>query len=380
MLDVDTSRASYRLTIGDRVLTDAEKHDVFELEFQQRWNETSQLTIRFGDSHDFGLKMADLKLGNPVSLEMGWWLNHYPVFEGELVDVEPDIASDDRGFLTLIAYDKSHLLKSERKESRLIPCSNYVEALRAIMNQNQYQDLTIEIDDAASLQSKRWSDEEAKIQAPDTDFKLLKFFADRTGYYLLMKGSTLYFVKPDYFTKSQAEKWKFFARPTMQQAEQANDGLPLFRFRPHLSLVGQRTKVKVLAYVSVGPDGRHYGSAKLDVADKGARNFTYVRAEVDRVIELRVSGEFAQSVSAARDIAEAELERRSRDLVKGEGQTIGWAPLEVGQKHEIVINAFKDIGQTFTKDYLVTGVRHRLNSEGFFTEFDVSTDMVADVE
>ena len=163
----------------------------------------------------------------------------------------------------------------------------------------------------------------------------------------------------------------------------AIDTRPLATFRPQVGSAEQREKVEIIGWTPSGSSGETKARTALD----GGKDqvYTDIKVRTQTTETVRIHGvRLPSNVEAqwqARALVEAELDRRARNLVRGDAVLATGEPyLRVGQRHIVQVNDLRPFGAKFSGEYTITAVRHEIDEQGVCrTEFDVRRPEVTKV-
>ncbi len=358
---------------------------VREIVFEDKLTFTGKVELVIEGHEGFDLEVADLPQEGELSLQIGWGTILEEVFNGEIIEVAPEFEHGRVSTLTLIAYDRSYLLKKFRWPPEVYDKRKMADVVRAVLNKYRGPDYRFDgttpfyLDADAEIKDYTLFDSEAGFRPDDqTDWEFLNQIAEASNMMLLVRNRTIYFVRREFFQQPRAgipvvvvpPQLNFYYRPL---PEQENDprGLALYQFRPRNRALKQRDKVTVVEWHSVDAVGKKRGGSTLpDI--RGESNYTQLRIVGHSVETLTIRGQAAQSTSAANLLAQAELEKRARKFVEGQGMVKGWPYIRLGQRHDFVINDLGDFGKKFSGEYFIYGTEHRwTREEGYLTLIDV---------
>jgi len=182
------------------------------------------------------------------------------------------------------------------------------------------------------------------------------------------------------------KKWEFFARPGRDRDElvfrpRQTDAAPvgtlkwgadLLSFKPEANLGEQVSRVEVLGWDEVRKErilgqafrGREPGRSR-DAAGAVSSGGEVQERIFGReaVLQLRYP---VRSQQEADDRAAAELAKRAKDFIKGEGETFGFPELVPDTNIRL-----DGLGRIFSTTYYVEKAVHRFDSSGYRTRFTI---------
>lgn len=145
-------------------------------------------------------------------------------------------------------------------------------------------------------------------------------------------------------------------------------GKTLINFRPTLSTADQVSEVTVKGW---DPRSKKTITGKatrrdLDTKGLGSRKIRkVVESAFNKRIEMVIDRPI-RNKREAKQLAKSKLEQIAKELVKGEGSTIGLPDLRMGS-----LIMLKSLGDTFEGNYYVTGTTHSIGDGGYTTRFSV---------
>lgn len=372
---------SWTISINGKELSETLRLAVREIVFEERLTYTSKVEIVIEGHEGFDLKLADVPQEGELSFSVGWGSLTEELFNGELVEITPDLENNRVSTLTLIAYDRSYQLKRFRWPPETYNNGNIAGIIESILKKYKADmfGLTYEIENDAPFRDYSLSDSESGFRLDDqTDWAFLSLMAESNNMLLLVRDRTIYFVGREYFRKPRVGPFTFVIPPQLNfyyrpfPDEEADPrGLVLYHFRPRNRSLHQRDKVIVDAWHSIDAVGRKRGGKTLE-EEKDVRNYTKLKVKTETVETMVVYGQAAQTTGAASLIAQAEIERRARKFVEGQGSIKGWPYVRLGQKHKFILNDLGDFGRAFSGEYFISGTEHRwTRDDGYRTLIDV---------
>ena len=368
------------LTIGSHELTQSELNNIGELSYEESLSEMAQLEFSLKESESLDLTQFSLAIGEKVELKLGWAEGELvSVFEGKIQKPAPSFISEDPGKVTITAYDLGYGLR------RIPPPAIFTDVTHKGLVEEicRKHELTPKIEPVANLKNYK---AEQVTQKDETDFQILATIAEDGNLNLLVHGNSLFMVDDDYMATpefhdavrpgSSARKFRFVHSPTDEDLAAPNTW-PLQSFEPELGSEGQRTQVEVKIWDAISTEGRRFGKGKLQPSKTGA-GYTEVIVKTETIETYRITGKVAKTEAEARYLAINEMDRRAKELVKGEVVLVTGTPhLHVGMPVNIVTRGLEPFGSMFTGEYIIEAVRHEIDSVGAYsTTFDVRRDGV----
>ncbi len=265
-----------------------------------------------------------------------------PIFDGEIVEIEPEFTSETHS-LTIRAFDRLHRLTRGR---RVRSFQNVTDGDVARLIANEVR-LETEVAETRRVHSYL-------LQCNQTNLEFLRERAAALGYLLYAQGKKLC-LKPLKHEEQIELQW----------------GKSLLEFRPRLTTLSQVdtvqargwdpiTRQELLAQVSDGQGMREIGQKQSG----GKLVKQLFRLETSHLIVERP----VRSQSDAENLAQATADRVAESFVEAEGVCVGKPELVAGVS--IMVSA---VGQQFGGKYFVTSASHVHNArDGYVTRFTIS--------
>lgn len=186
---------------------------------------------------------------------------------------------------------------------------------------------------------------------------ILRRRADRIGFELVVKESTLYFQQPRYLAG-------------MGPVLTLEWGKSLKSFSPTLSTYRKATHVTVRASQTSYARGKDALEGSVGPGDEGAKMGKETASEITQRIsgknEIFLDDHSAVSQDEAKQMAKARLEAGSLDFISGSGACNG-NPLLMAR----TVIELKGLGKRFSGTYYVTSATHTIDGSGYRTTFQV---------
>lgn len=380
----------WKMTIDGIGLCERAKLHVGSITYEESLTEAAELqfTISHSDSFRFdnshisphkGYKFADLGLGCKVQFWLGFVHDLRLLFTGEVIEIRPEFTQDDASHLSIRCHDLSYRLK------RVPHPRVFTNATRlSIVNEiAEYHGLTPVVEPSGPLSDFQLQDDQAVVQKDETDWQIIEEIAKSGNYNVFVKHEYLVVADDEYLAgsdwhskvdKDHPHRNLTFIYNASRQDLEAEGTRPLVSFRPGIGSDHQRKKIDIIGWVNYGGEGEKTGKAQLPTGKD--RVYTDIKVRTEKVETLRILGETVHTQSQARALAQAEMERRARQLVRGDAVLANGEPgMRVGQKHSIQLNDMRPFGKMFSGGYVLEAVRHEIDREGACkTAFDIRRD------
>ncbi len=376
---------TWTISVNGVELSERTRLAVREIVFEDKLTYTGKVELVIEGHEGIDLEVADLPQEGELSLQIGWGTITEEVFNGEIIEVAPEFEHGRVSTLTVIAYDRSYLLKKFRWPEEVYDKRKMVDVVEAILKKYIGPEFRFDgtrpyfIDTDGQIGNYVLTASESGFRPDDqTDWEYLNQVAEAMNMMLLVRQRTIFFVRREFFQQPRAgipvivvpPQLNFYYRPLPEQQDDPR-GLALYHFRPRNRSLKQRDKVTVVEWHSIDAVGKKRGDSALSEL-RGEKNYTQMRIYAPNMEILTIRGKAAQSDGAASILAQAELEKRARKFVEGQGMVKGWPYLRLGQRHNFVINDLGDFGKKFSGEYFISGTEHRwTREEGYLTMIDV---------
>lgn len=318
-------------------------HDLIEVTVESSLHLPDVTTLTL---HDRRLQYIDdprLAPGKTVEIAAKAGQKSDPLFDGEIVELEPDFRPGDP-HLVVRAFDRLHRLARGRTVRTFV---DYTE-----------EDILQKIADEVSLQLEMDTTTGVNpyvLQYNQTNLEFLRERASVLGYVVFVRGKTLHFEKPKPVGSPIELEW----------------GKTLRTFQPRMTTVDQVDDVTVRGW---DPGNRQEiigkaknGNGATKVGEKRSGGEVAHAAFKLEAHEL-VADRPVVTQAVADRMAQAVADRLSGQFVEAEGSCGGNPAIIAGASLQI-----SAVGDRFSGTYLVTSAHHTYNAQaGYSTEFSVS--------
>ncbi|KYC43638.1 hypothetical protein WA1_00240 [Scytonema hofmannii PCC 7110] len=292
------------------------------------------------DSENLWLNNNNLfVIGAEVKIQLGYGDIIETVIIGEITGLEPRFSVSDPLSLIVRGYDRRHRLQRGRKTRSFVDGRDSAIASRIA----QEVGLSSAVTDSSVLHPY-------VLQANQTDWEFLQQRAKQIQYEVVVENKTLFF------------------RP-VGNGKNADLSLSLddylLEFCPYLSSVGQVNQVTVRGW-DFQQNAVISGNSSTVTSMGGRQNGAQLSQQAFGNAIAQISNHPIMSQAEADQLAVAQLNRTTLNLIAGEGVCLGCTDLRAGRVIEIT-----DIGDRFSGRYYVTSVSHRYSYEGYYTHFCV---------
>lgn len=292
----------------------------------------NQCTILLTDPDLSLINGGELTAGVGVFVELGYIGKLVPVFDGEIVSVEPRFVRDKPPSIVIRALERLHRL-ALAPNTRSFQDADAAQVVKALAQENGLSS------DAPSGSKGHF------LQANVTDFQVLRKIASRTGTRISLEGKKLVLGPP----------------PSFGELELLPDS-GLKRLKVKLRTTEQVPKVIVRGW-----DPRQKKEIVGQASPKGELGDGAKEAKTFDRGDYFIEGALVQDMAEAELIAQAAVNRISERFATAEGEIPGAADLSPGK-----ILAFDKWGELLDGKYRVTESQHEFDKRGYRVRFKAS--------
>jgi len=300
-------------------------------------------TLVLHDTRLHWIDDASLMPGKSLQISASIERQEKPLFDGEIVEVEPDFAPSTQR-LIVRAFDRLHRLARGQHVRSFINVSD--------------DDLVTKLAQEAGLQAKVGQANQVYsyvFQNNETNLHFLQKRAAALGYLLYVQGKTLH-CEPLQANGSPLElEW----------------GVNLHEFHPRLSTIGQLNSVTARGWDPaqrqeiVGQAQRGQGAPQIGQRQNGS---DLAQSAFGITAETLVASQPIRAQALADRLAQATANRAAGRFIEADGLCGGTPGLVAGASVQI-----KAVGERFSGTYYATSTLHSYNaSQGYTTWFSVS--------
>lgn len=352
--DISYYAPEFTIEINSQELYAEVSKTILSVSIEQELNKTNNFRFDVEDEFKAGnfrwLGHDLFKFGNEVVIHLGYVRNMYKLLEGKIQNISANFSSGIAPTFTVEGSDSAYDFLMEKSEPKVF------------RENKKHSDIAREIAQMANLEAV--VDETEAVFPSKTKkggksyFEFLKDMAASNAFEFYLSGRKLFFVEP------QIDKEAIL---TLKWGEE------LINFRPTLNTAQAITEVvvrswdragkkRIEARVKAGEETKQENGKEL--ASQVARK---IYGDVVKVITDRP----VRSVSEARKVAKAELEKASDNFIKGSAETIGIPELKPA-----VCIKLEGLGDWFSGKYYIEKVTHRIDNGGYRTNFEARRNSV----
>lgn len=341
--DTRESVKSFAVKIDGANIVESLTSALGEIEISLSYDMPNMVVLRFDDDELQVLSGSTFKLGSTIEIQMPKRSDDSltTVFKGELTAIEPVYERGYRTIVTIRGYDKSHRMSHGTK-------------IRTFQNQKD-SDIATTIAGECGLSATVDATStvfEYMMQYNQSNMAFLHQLARRNGYKVYVdETGKLNFVKESRAGSTVALKW----------------GDNLIAFAPRMTASQQVTEVSVSGWdpkkkVSILGTAQT-PSNKHSIGGESSGVTAYNKFQAAKHYEVH---HYLMDQSHANKVAQAILDELNSSYVEAEGIAMGDASIVPGSKVTI-----SNINSMFAGTYQVSTVVHRLNRNGYETEFSI---------
>lgn len=312
--------------------------------------DTFDITINNWDAAKLGFKYSDTKLFDPgktIELQMGYYGRLRMMLKGEITSLRPSFPSGGGSTLTISGMNTMYRLKTEERSDI------YEDMTDSDVAKKICGFLNIDIDADGT------GEEKLKYLIQDNQFDIIFLMerARRIGYDIFIKEPPK--AKPILtFKKSTNER---------RTAYLLSYGKSLIEFQPELTTNNQVGKVTVRGWDPVLKKKIEVTATRDQIVTKGV-GAKGGQKDIEKSFKDKaeiVATKPVESEAEGRILATEILEGIAKDMVKGNGSTVGLPDLRAG-----VVLQIDGLGDRFSGRYFVTASTHTIADSGYTTQFE----------
>jgi phage protein D len=312
--------------------------------------DTFDVAINNWDAENLKFKYSDTKLFDPgkrIELQMGYYGRMRMMLKGEITSLRPSFPSGGGSTLTISGQNTMYKLRTAEQSEIYENLTDSDVATKIC------QRLGVDID------ANGQGEEKLKYLIQDNQFDIIFLMerARRIGYDIFVKERDN--QKPLLtFKKSTKER---------RTAYSLTFGKSLIEFQPELTTNNQVGKVVVRGWDPVLKKKIEVTATRDEIETKGV-GAAGGQQDIDKSFKDKaeiIATKPVESEAEGRILAKEILEGIAKDMVKGNGSTVGLPDLRAG-----VVLQIDGLGKRFSGRYFVTGSTHTIADGGYTTQFE----------
>ena len=343
MADTSQLLSQFYFTLDGSDATEDFMRDLMEVTVESSLHLPDVATLVLHDPHLRWIDADSLAPGKSVKIAARHTSDEKPIFDGEIVELEPDFQSATQ-ILTVRAFDRLHRLARGQH-------------MRSFQNVTD-GDLVTKLAQEVGLKAHSAPTNQVHpyvFQNNQTNLAFLRDRAAALGYLLYARGDTLYFEPPKPEGAPIPLEW----------------GATLGEFRPRLTTIGQSSEVTVRGWDPatrqeiIGHAKKGQGAPSIGEQQSGgdlAQGAFHVDAQSQGVIRP------VRSQAEADALAQALADQRASRFIEAEGVCAGNPAVIAGSSVQI-----SAVGDRFSGAYFITSATHIYSAQsGYSTHFSIS--------
>ncbi len=326
-----------------------------------------ELTINNWDAEKRDFKYVDQDLFDPgkeLELWMGYLGNDSMrlMIKGQITSLKPTFPAAGQPTLAISGLNVIHKFRT-KQHTRSYKKLTDSQIAKKIESDSDLG-VKVLIDETAAANETAYG---YVLQDNQYDIIFLMERARRVGYDLFVKenGTSALYFGPSNNIKRVTYKL-FFAKYKVSTGTTAADMLPLIDFKPELSTAQQVSEVTVKGWnpQSKKPISQTAKRSEIKTKSVGGDGQQAIERSFSERKEI-ITDRPVSDDTEAKKVAVAALDTISKEMVKGNGSTIGLPDLRAGSTIEM-----DGMGERFSGVYFVTATTHAIGDGGYTTNFE----------
>jgi uncharacterized protein len=335
--------------------------DVIQVSYKDNIQEidTFEITINNWDAEKREFKYVDQDLFDPGK-ELELWMGYFGkeplrlMIKGQITSLRPSFPAAGQPTLAISGLNLIHKLrkKQESHTYRDLKDSQIAQQIGSRLG------VTVDVDENAARNEKPYK---YVFQDNKYDIIFLMERARRIGYDLFVKETG---------QNGQSDESRLYFGPSdniRRVTYKLSFGKSLIEFRPELTTARQVGQVTVRGWDAAGKKTITQTATRSDIKTKGVGSEGGQQA-IEQSFNQRqeiVADRPVQSEDEAKKLAVSTLENIAKDMVKGNGSTVGLPDLRAGG-----VVMLEDMGKRFSGRYFVVSTTHAIADGGYTTNFE----------
>jgi phage protein D/phage baseplate assembly protein gpV len=343
MADTAQLLSQFYIKIDGQNASEEFMHDLTEVRVESSLHLPDVATIVLHDARLHWVDFAGLAPGKTVQIAAKSGQKEQPVFDGEIVELEPEF-SPSMPHVVVRAFDRLHRLARGRF------VRSYLNVSDADIVQKIGQEVGLQVQVAPTSQVHDYV-----LQNNQTNLEFLRGRAAALGYTLFVQGKTLHCEPPRAKGEPTPLEW----------------GSTLSAFTPRMTTTAQVDDVTVRGWDPgtkqeiVGRAQKGNGGPSIGETKSGGE---MAHAAFNLPAQDLVTNRPVRNQATADQLAQAHADRTAARFIEAEGATGGNPAIIAGASVHV-----SAVGDRFSGTYLVTSAVHLFSAkEGYTTQFNVS--------
>ncbi|UCH97384.1 MAG: phage late control D family protein [Candidatus Aminicenantes bacterium] len=353
-IDTQYDAPAFKIEIEGKEMDAAAAMSIASVSVTKKMGQADYFSIQIQDEMRGGtlkwLGNKMFKYGNKVSIKMGYTNDTSFKMQGHIEEIKPQFIDSPAPVFEVAGKDKAFACLAEKSDYKCYNKKKDSDIVKTIAS---------EVGLTPNVEATTGSPPEKKEKKGGTSYLqfIKKMVIENKEFEFFVSDGKLVFRK---------------AKTKDSPVVELQWGIHLLSFIPRLNLSGILTGVTVrwwdekkcepiIGQAKTG-DETPVGPGKT--AGKIAKE---VYGNVDKII----TDQPADSKDEAKNMAIAVLNNTNAEFITGEGKTIGIPAITPG-----VVIELKDLGNWFSGKYYVTAVTQTIDSEGYYTTFNVRRNTI----
>jgi phage protein D/phage baseplate assembly protein gpV len=343
MADTAQLLSQFYVKIDGQNASEEFMHDLTEVRVESSLHLPDVATLVLHDARLHWVDYAGLAPGKTVQIAAKSGQKEQPVFDGEIVELEPEF-SPSMPHVVVRAFDRLHRLARGRF------VRSYLNVSDADIVRKIGQEVGLQVQMTPTSQVHAYV-----LQNNQTNLEFLRGRAAALGYTLFVQGKTLHCEPPRAKGQPTPLEW----------------GSTLSAFTPRMTTTAQVDDVTVRGWDPatkqeiVGRAQKGNGGPSIGEAKSGGE---VAHAAFNLPAQDLVTNRSVRNQATADQLAQAHADRTAARFIEAEGATGGNPAIIAGASVHV-----SAVGDRFSGTYLVTSAVHLFSAkEGYTTQFSVS--------
>jgi phage protein D len=351
----------FEVKLRGQPLSKAVVRDIIQVSYKDHVEEIDsfEITINNWDAHTREFKYIDQDLFDPgkeLELKMGYFGKEEPrlMIKGEITSLRPSFPTAGQPTLAISGLNLIHKFR-KKQESQAYQRQTDSQIAEQV---GKRLGVKVRVDDTAAANEKP---HEYVLQDNKYDIVFLMQRARRVGYDLFVE---------EIEKKGQPKESRLYFGPSdniRRITYKLSFGKSLIEFRPELTTARQVGQVTVKGWDPVKKKVISKTANRNDIKTKGVGAQGRQDA-IEQAFNQRqeiIADQPVQTEDEAKRLAVATLENIAKDMVKGNGSTVGLPDLRAGGVVQL-----EDMGRRFSGRYFIVSTTHAIGDGGYTTQFE----------
>jgi phage protein D len=367
---------TFAVKLRGRELEDDVVRDILQVSYRDNIKEIDsfEITINNWDAEKRDFKYIDQDLFDPGK-ELELWMGYFGqdlqlMIKGQITSLRPSFPSAGQPTLAISGLNVIHRFRTDQKTF------SYTNKTDSQIAKIVGDRLKIKVNTDPDARETPY---EYVFQDNQYDIIFLMERARQVGYDLFVIEKTtggkttseLYFGPSN---KIKAVTYQLsFARYRIRERDEAGKLFPLIDFKPELSTAQQVSEVTVKGWNSKTGKAISQTAKRSDIKTKGV-GAKGGQAAIEKSFSERkeiITDRPVSTDAEAKKLAIASLDMIAKEMVKGNGATIGLPELRAGGVVEM-----DGMGKRFSGRYFLTATTHAIGDGGYTTNFECRREEV----